>query len=1211
MINRLIDLALRNRVLVLALYLGLAGWGYWALRATPIDAIPDLSDHQVIVFTDWPGHSAQEVEDQVTYPLTVNLQGLAGIRVVRSQSAFGFSMIYAIFEDNVDLYFARARVLERMNLVSKLLPSGVVPTLGPDATGVGHVFWYTVESSTHSLRDLRSLQDWFIRYQLNGVPGVAEVASVGGHVQQYQVDVDPNRLRGFGLTLGEVVRAVQQSNANVGGNVIESNGMWSIVRGVGLVQSAEDLANVTVGASNGVPVFVRQVATVQVGDAFRVASLVKGKQEAVGGVVVARAGVNTQEVIDAVKARIQQIQPGLPRGVRIVPFYDRSELIQQVIGTLRAALIEEIVLVTLAHIVFLMHFRSILIVTLPLPLAVLVSFLAMYYAGISSNIMSLAGIAIAIGVLVDAGIVVTENAFRFVEQRGVDPHDRQRVRDVVRESTRLVGRPVFFSMAIILLAFVPVFSLTGQEGKLFHPLAFTKTFAVLAATVISVTLVPVLCTLLLGGRFHPEDANPVMRVLQRIYRPVLEAALRHRVVTIGAAALLFVGALALATRIGSEFMPPLNEGDLMFMPIADPAVSLEENTRLAAQQNDALMRFPEVAYAVAKVARAETSTDPAPLNMTETVVHLKPRDQWRPGMTLDRLRAEMGRAVQLPGVANIWTMPIINRIDMLTTGIRSELGVKIFGADLATLERLVRQVADVVRRVDGASNVYPEPVTSGQYLNITVDREAAARYGLTVGAVQDVIEYGIGETVLSMTIEGRQRFPIRVRYAPEFRIDPETIGETLITGPAGQRVPLRAVARIEQVRGPAMISSENGLLLATVLLNVQGRDVGGFVEEARAAVARDVTLPAGYYLGWSGRYENQARARQRLQIVMPIVLLVIFILLYFTYGSLIEAAHVLLAVPFALTGGVYLLWLLGYNFSVAVWVGFIALFGTAVQTGVVMVIYLEEAVARKRDALGGVLTRAALRDAVREGALLRLRPKVMTVSTVVAGLLPIMWSTRPGAEVMKPLATPVLGGMVSSLVHVLIVTPVIFYWIRARRLTSDPVTDFGSVTPSLGPAVEMREPATGVALRRGRLWTLIAAGALVAALAGVWLGWGRSQPNTFDAPIGVPIQTLRSGDLEVSVTAPDGAIRQGRSSYVIEFRSASTKKLVDVGTVRASAAMPMPGMVMSGGVRVSPAGTVGRYIATGEFGMAGAWQMTIEWNGPAGRRLVSFEGEVQ
>jgi Cu(I)/Ag(I) efflux system membrane protein CusA/SilA len=1209
MVNRLIDLALRNRVLVLLLYAGLAGWGWWALRATPIDAIPDLSDNQVIVFTDWPGHSAQEVEDQVTYPLTVNLQGLAGIRVVRSQSAFGFSMVYAIFDDEIDLYFARARVLERMNLVSKLLPTGVVPTLGPDATGVGHVFWYTVESPTHSLRDLRSLQDWFIRYQLNGVPGVAEVASVGGRVQQYQIDVDPNRLRGFGLTLGDVVRAVRQSNANVGGNVIESNGMWSIVRGVGLVQSAQDLASVAIGAANGVPIFVSQVATVQIGDAFRVSSLVRGTREAVGGVVVARAGVNTQEVIDAVKARIRQIEPGLPPGVRIVPFYDRSELIQQVIGTLRSALIEEIVLVTLAHIVFLMHVRSILIVTLPLPLAVVASFLAMYYAGISSNIMSLAGIAIAIGVLVDAGIVVTENAFRFVEQRRVDLRDRQEVREAIRESTRLVGRPVLFSMAIILLTFVPVFALTGQEGKLFHPLAFTKTFAVLAATVISVTLVPVLCTLLLGGRFHAEDANPVMRLLRRVYRPVLDAALRHRLTTIGAALVLFVGAVALATRIGSEFMPPLNEGDLMFMPIADPAVSLEENTRLAARQNDALMRFPEVAYAVAKVARADTSTDPAPLNMTETVVHLKPRDQWRAGMTLDRLRAEMGRAVQLPGVANIWTMPIINRIDMLTTGIRSEVGVKIFGSDLATLERLVRQVADVVRRVDGASNVYPEPVTSGQYLNIAVDREAAARYGLTVGAVQEVIEYAIGETVLSMTIEGRQRFPIRVRYAPEFRADPHTIGDTLIAGPAGQRVPLRAVARIEQARGPAMISSENGLLLATVLLNVQGRDVGRFVEEARAAVAREVTLPAGYYLGWSGRYENQARARQRLQIVTPVVLLVIFILLYFTYGSVVEAAHVLLAVPFALSGGVYLLWLLGYNFSVAVWVGFIALFGTAVQTGVVMVIYLDEAVARKREALGGSLTRAALREAVREGALLRLRPKVMTVSTVVAGLLPIMWSTRPGAEVMKPLATPVLGGMLSSLVHVLIVTPVLFYWIRARRLAPDLVGDVSSAADSadLSPT----RPPSAWRSRPGRMWTLVAAGAVMAVLGGWWVGWGRGQAETSGVPMGTPIQRLRSGDLVVSVSAPDGAIRQGRSTYTIEFRSASTNRSVDVGTVRASAAMPMPGMVMSGGVRVSPGGTTGRYVATGEFGMAGAWQMTIEWNGPAGRGAVSFEGEVQ
>src|SRR3954453_13601078 len=679
MINRLIELSLRNRFIIVALYLGLAAWGWWTLGATPIDAIPDLSDNQVIVFTDWTGHSPQEVEDQVTYPLTVNLQGLAGVRVVRSQSAFGFSMVYVIFEDDVDLYFARARVLERMSLVTKGLPAGVAPTLGPDATGVGHVFWYTVESATLSLRDLRTLQDWFIRYQLNSVPGVAEVASVGGYVQQYQIDVDPNRLRTYNLPLGAVVTAVRDSNLNVGGNVLESNGAWLIVRGVGLIASLDDLKRIAVGASNGVPVYIEQVADVRIGDAFRVASLVKGTHEAVGGVIVARTGVNTKAVIDAIKARIAQIQPGLPPDVRIVPFYDRSTLIEQSVDTLRHALLEEIALVTLAHVIFLMHFRSILIVTIPLPLAVLLSFLGMHYVGISSKIMSLAGIAIAIGVLVDAGIVVTENAFRHVEQHGVDPHDRARVWQTVLESTRLVGRPVFFSMAIILLAFIPVFALTGQEGKLFHPLAFTKTFAVLAAAVISVTLVPVLCSLLLGGKFHPEDANPVMRVLRRLHQPVLESALAHRGLTIAAAAVLFAGALFVARGIGSEFMPPLNEGDLMFMPIADPSISLEENTKNAAKLNAALMSFPEVASVVAKVARADTSTDPAPLNMTETIVHLKPREQWRAGMTLERLRADMGRAVQMPGVSNIWTMPIINRIDMLTTGIRSEVGVKIFG----------------------------------------------------------------------------------------------------------------------------------------------------------------------------------------------------------------------------------------------------------------------------------------------------------------------------------------------------------------------------------------------------------------------------------------------------------------------------------------------------------------------------------------------------
>src|SRR5215813_8329458 len=1036
MINRLIEVSLQNRFLVLGLFALLGVWGYWALLTTPIDAIPDLSDNQVIVFTDWSGRSPQEVEDQITYPVTVSLQGLPGVRVVRSSSAFGFSMINVIFADNVDLYFARSRVLERLQLLSKSLPPGTVPTLGPDATGVGHVFWYTVEGKGHSLRDLRSLQDWFIRYQLNAVPGVAEVASVGGVVRQYQIDVDPNRLRGFRIPFSAVVDAVMRSNRNVGGNVVEASGTWTVIRGLGLIERLSDMEQIVIGAENGVPIFIRQVADVQVGDAFRASALVKGTAEAVGGVVVARYGVSTIDVIHRLKEKITALQTGLPPGVTIVPFYDRSDLIARAVDTLKRALLEETLIVTLAHIVFLLHLRSVLIVTLPLPLAVLITFLAMRYLGISANIMSLAGIAIAIGVLVDAAIVVTENAFRFLEQRQIDARDRPAVAATVREATRLVGRPIFFSMAIILLAFLPVFALTGQEGKLFHPLAFTKTFAVAGATLLSVTLVPVLCTLLLGGTMHGESANPVMRPLVWLYRPLLRWALRHRVLTIGAAVLVFAGALSLVPRIGREFMPPLNEGDLMFMPVTDPAISLPQAIAIVQKQNAAMQQLPEVDTVVAKIARADTSTDPAPLNMTETVVHLKPAAQWRPGMTREQLISELDMATSMPGVANIWTQPIINRINMLTTGIRSEVGVKIFGHDLTVLEERARVVAEVLRRLPGAVDIYPEQVTGAPYLDVRVKREAAARYGITVGAIHDVIETAVGETNLVLTIEGRQRFPVRVRYAPQYRASPEALASVPVPAPSGMQIPLGQLVEMQQVSGPSMISSENGLLVVTVLLNVRGRDVGSFVEDAKNIVAATVKLPPGSYMEWSGQYENELRARQRLQIVIPVVLAVIYILLYLTYHSLLEAAHVLLAVPFALSGGIYLLYALGYNISVAVMVGFIALFGTAVQTAVVMVIYLEEAVVRKRQALGGRLTRGALLEAVTEGALLRLRPKVMTVSTVVAGLLPIMWSHSTGAEVMKPLATPVLGGMVSSLGLVLIVTPVIFYWLRERELST-------------------------------------------------------------------------------------------------------------------------------------------------------------------------------
>jgi len=1057
MIDRLIEVSLRNRFLVVAFFLLLGGWGYWALLTTPIDAIPDLSDNQVIVFTDWSGRSPQEVEDQVTYPLTVSLQGLPGVRVVRSSSAFGFSMINVIFEDDVDLYFARSRVLERLNLLAKALPTGVVPTLGPDATGVGHVFWYTVEGKGVSLRDLRSLQDWFVRYQLNSVPGVAEVASIGGTVRQYQIDVDPSRLRGYRIPLSAVVDAVMRSNRNVGGNVIEASGTWSVVRGLGLIESTRDLEDVVVGAENGVPIFVRQVADVKLGDAFRAAALVKGTDEAVGGVVVARYGVSTVAVISRIKEKIKALQTGLPPGVKIVSFYDRSALIERAVQTLRRTLIEETIVVTIVNVLFLLHFRSVLIVTLPLPLAVLTAFLFMRYLGITSNIMSLAGIAIAIGVLVDAAIVVTENAFRFIQQRKVNSRDRRRVTEAVLDATRLVGRPIFFSMAIIILAFIPVFALTGQEGKLFHPLAFTKTFSMVGAALLSVTLVPVLCSMLIGGRIRSEETNPIMRPLVWAYRPVLALALRQRGLTLAIAVLVVAGALVLVPRIGKEFMPPLNEGDLMFMPVTDPSISLAQAIEITKKQNAAIQQFPEVASVVAKIARAETSTDPAPVNMTETIVSLKPETAWRHGMTREQLIGELDAATTLPGVSNIWTQPIINRINMLTTGIRSEVGVKVFGSDLDVLQERARAIADVLRQIPGAADVYPEQITGAPYVDVRVNREAAARYGITVGAVQDVIETAVGETNLTLTVEGRQRFPVRVRYGPQYRTSAQTLGSVLVTAPNGAQVPLGQLADIRSVSGPSMISSENGLLVVSVLLNVRGRDVGSFVDQARRLIATRVALPPGSYVEWSGQYENEVRARQRLQIVIPIVLVVIYVLLYLTYRSFLDAAQVLLAVPFALAGGIYLLYALGYNFSVAVWVGFIALFGTAVQTAVVMVIYLEEAVARKREDLGGRLTREALLEAVEEGALLRLRPKVMTVSTVVASLLPIMWSHSTGAEVMKPIATPVLGGMVSSLGLVLIVTPVIFYWLRERDLRRVEVGEGGRASTKPRPAMGSAE----------------------------------------------------------------------------------------------------------------------------------------------------------
>jgi Cu(I)/Ag(I) efflux system membrane protein CusA/SilA len=1033
LINRMIEFSLKNRLLVVAIYIALAGAGYWAMLRTPIDAIPDLSENQVIVFTDWPGRSPQEVEDQITYPLTVSLQGLPHVRTVRSASAFGFSMVNIIFEDSVDVYFARNRVLERLSLARSLLPEGVTPMMGPDATGVGQVFWYTVEGPYDS-GTLRSLQDWFIRYQLNAVQGVAEVASVGGFEREYQVDLDPTRLRAYNVSLKSVMAAVQGGNNNVGAKVMEVGNTEAMVRGIGLIRGLKDIEDIPLGAYDGTPVTVGNVASVQVGPAFRRGVLDKDGKETVGGVVIVRYGANAREVIAAVKDKISEIQPGLPAGVRIVPFYDRSILINHSIDTLRHALIEEILLVTLAHVFFLWHFRSILVVTIPLPLAVLASFLLMHGAGISSNIMSLGGIAIAIGVLVDAGIVMTENVIRQAEQYEKEHGSYlDHIGEITLRAARLVGRPISFAMVIIILAFVPVFALSGMEGKMFHPLAFTKTFAMVASTLLAITLVPVLCTFLIRGKLHREEDNPIMRALRSLYRPALRWALGHRVSTLTAAFLLFILAVYTATTIGTEFMPPLNEETALFMPITDPRISLTRATEILREQDRIIADDPQVAMVVGKVGRAETSTDPAPINMTETTITFKPTDEWPAGLTKDAILARLDDKLQIPGVTNIWTQPIRNRIDMLSTGIRTQVGIKVFGPDLGVIEQESAEIKNVVAQIPGAVDLYAERITGAPYLEMTVDRPAADRYGLNVSDVEDAIETAIGGKILTTTIDGRQRFPVRVRYARDFRQYPEQLGDVLVSSANGAQIPLSDVAKVSTTMGPSMINSENGMLRGSVLLNVRGRDVGGFVDQAKRVVARQVHLPAGYYIEWSGQYRNEISARRRLEIVIPMVVVIIFLLLYKTYNSAKEAAHVLLAIPFALTGGVFMVKLLHLNFSVAVWVGFIALFGTAVQTGVVMVIYLEEAVAR-RTVVDGRLTLAGLHEAVMEGALLRLRPKVMTVATVVAGLLPLLWSTRTGAEFMRPLAAPVLGGMISSLLHVLIVTPVIFTWMRERDL---------------------------------------------------------------------------------------------------------------------------------------------------------------------------------
>ena len=1037
MIERIIDSCASNRFLVFTGTVVLTLWGIWAMTTTPLDAVPDISDVQVIVSTEWMGRSPDLIEDQITYPIVSALISTPNVKAVRGFTDFGISYVYVIFQDRTDMYWARSRVVEYLQGIRGQLPEGVNPVIGPDATGVGWVFEYALvdQSGERNLAELRGFQDWYLRYWLASVPGVAEVASIGGFVKQYQVNVDPIKLAAFDMSIGDVVRALKASNNDVEGRLLEFSGREYMVRGRGYLTSLDDIEGVSLGTdARGTPVRIRDVAQVRLGpDIRRGVAELDGKGEVVGGIIVMRFGENALRVIDNVKAKLKEVQQSLPAGVTIVPTYDRSSLIRESIDTLRRTLIEEAIVVSLVIVIFLFHFRSALIPILALPIAVVASFIPMYYLGVTSNIMSLGGLALAIGVLVDASIVMVENAYRHVSEQpeAVDYEDQPRA---ILASARQVGRAIFFSLAIIIVSFVPVFLLEAQEGRMFRPLAFTKTFAMIFASLLSITLVPVLMTVFIRGRrLKPESANPLSRVFSAIYEPMIRLALRFKwsALTVNFAVVPLT--IPLLFVIGSEFMPPLYEGSLLYMPTSPPGLSITEATRLLQVQDKILRKYPEIETVFGTVGRGTTSTDNTPMGMVNTTLTLKPREQWRAGMTLEKLQSDMDAELQFPGFPNVWTQPIRNRLDMLLTGIKTPVGIKILGADLNEIQRLGTGIERALQSVPGTRSVYAERVAQGYFADIRIDREAIARHGLTTGDVQDVIQAAVGGENVTRTIEGRERYPVNVRYEAGFRQDLPNLQRVLVKTPAGAQVPLAQLAEITLTPGPAMIRDEGGQLAGYVYIDTSTRDIGGYVDAAKRAVSEKVALPAGYTLQWTGQYEFQVRARERLKILVPLVIFIIFMLLYLTFHSASEAAIVMLSVVYAMTGGVILQWLLGYNFSVAVWVGYIALYGVAVQTGVVMVLYLHEALDR-RLLLGGDITADDIRTATIAGSVLRLRPKLMTVSVVMAGLVPIMWSTGVGSDIMKPIAAPIIGGMITSTIHVLIITPVIFYIMKLRAL---------------------------------------------------------------------------------------------------------------------------------------------------------------------------------
>ena len=1035
MLARLIEWSVRNVFLVLLATLFVSGAGIYALSRTPLDALPDLSDVQVIIYTDFPGQAPQVVEDQVTYPLTTAMLAVPKSRVVRGFSFFGASFVYVIFEDGTDIYWARSRVLEYLNFAAGKLPRSVTPSLGPDATGVGWVYQYALLGAQRTLAELRTVQDWYLRYQLTKAQGVSEVASLGGFVQQYVVTVDPRKLHGYGISLMAVSEAIRRSNADVGGRVIELGETEYMVRGRGYLRGQDDLEQLVVKADRGVPVLLRDVARVELGpDERRGLAELNGEGEVVAGTVVARFGENALDVIRNVKQRIAEVAPGLPPGVEVRTVYDRSELIQRAIDTLKTTLLEEGAIVALVCIVFLLHLRSALVAIVMLPVGVLIAFAIMKAQGINANIMSLGGIAIAVGAMVDAAIVMIENAHKHLERASPGASRT----GIIIEACREVGPALFFSLLVITVSFLPVFTLEAQEGRLFAPLAYTKTYAMAGAAALSVTLVPVLMLLFIRGRVLPEHRNPINRFLIWLYRPAIAWVMRWRKTTLALAVVALAATVPPALKLGTEFMPTLNEGTLFYMPASLPGMSVTKAAELLQLQDRIIKSFPEVASVFGKAGRAATATDPAPLEMFETVINLKPEREWPPGMTIDKLIAEMDARLQFPGIANAWTMPIKARIDMLSTGIRTPIGIKVFGSDLEVMEQVAREIERVVKSVPGTTSAFAERITGGYYLDITPDRERLARYGLAVADVQEVIAAALGGETVTTTVEGRERFGVIVRYPRELRGDPQTIAtQVLVPAMGGAQIPLGQLARVAISRGAPAIRTENALLSAYIYVDLRGRDIGSYVRDAQAAVAAQVKFPRGTYITWSGQFEYMQRAIERLKIVVPFTLAIIFVLLYINFRRLTETLIVMLSVPFSLVGGVWLMSVLGYNLSVAVGVGFIALGGVAAETGVVMLIYLDHAWARiqaQRAAEGARPTAADLYAAVMEGAVERVRPKMMTVVAIMAGLLPIMWSTGAGSEVMRRIAAPMVGGMVSSTVLTLIVIPALYAMVKTWSL---------------------------------------------------------------------------------------------------------------------------------------------------------------------------------